>query len=148
MTTNGRKEAKDIVVGDVLIAMELPSEQNADWLNWTAEDLILNETNLRETTVHFVSSKQVDRVYLLNGDAYSETHYILTKKDNVSKFLRIDSIDDTYMVYSYEELGFVNIDSLDVVNYEETVYSINCEPYDNFFTENMLVYDTRDQSLK
>jgi len=21
------------------------------------------------------------------------------------------------------------------------VYSINCEPYDNFFTENMLVFD-------
>jgi intein/homing endonuclease len=48
------------------------------------------------------------------------------------------------MIFSYADLGFVNIQSLDIVDYQETVYSINCEPYDNFFTENMLVFDTRD----
>ena len=68
----------------------------------------------------------------------------MTQKNNVAKFIRVDEIDTTYKIYSYTDLGFVNIQSLDVVDYNETVYSINCEPYDNFFTENMLVFDTRD----
>ena len=49
------------------------------------------------------------------------------------------------MIYSYIEQDFINIVSLEVVPQQEMVYSINCEPYDNFFTENMLVFDTPDQ---
>ncbi len=128
--------------------MEIPADesiiQNNDWLNWSTENLTLNENNLKETTVVSVTSTQVDKIYVINGDAYSATHYVLTKKDNLSKFIRVDAIDDSYMIFSYADLGFVNIQSLDIVDYQETVYSINCEPYDNFFTENMLVFDTRD----
>jgi regulatory protein YycI of two-component signal transduction system YycFG len=149
MTINGRKDAKDIAVGDVLISMEINDEAvndpNFDWIAWSQEGLALNETNIRTTTVIGVSAYNTSQLYLLNGDLYSESHYILTKKDNVSKFIRVDQIDNSYMVYSYSELGFINIESLEVVEYEDTVYSINCEPYDNFFTENMLVFDARDQ---
>jgi len=148
MTINGRKDAKDLVVGDILIAMEIPSDSindaNFNWINWSQENVLLDETNLRETTIVSIQERDISTLHIVNGDAYSESHYVLTNKDNVTKFIRVSDLDETYMIYSYEDLAFVPIESLDVVEYEDKVYSINCEPYDNFFTENMLVFDTRD----
>jgi len=144
ITINGRKDAKDIVVGDVLVAMDLDTNNVSDWTTWSKEDLLLDETNLRETEVVSITSRPISTLYIINGDAYSGTHYILTKKDDVVKFIQTSEIDDSYFVYSFANLQFVPIEALDVIEYEDTVYSINCEPYDNFFTENMLVFDVRD----
>ena len=144
ITINGRKDAKDIVVGDVLVAMDLDTNNVSDWTTWSKEDLSLNETNLRETEVVSITSRPISTLYIINGDAYSGTHYILTKKDDVVKFIKTSEIDDSYFVYSFADLQFVPIEVFDIIEYEDTVYSINCEPYDNFFTENMLVFDVRD----
>ena len=148
MTINGRKDAKDLIVGDILVAMEITSENindpSFDWTQWYQENITLNEGNLRETEIISIQERDVSVLYVVNGDAYSESHYVLTKKDNISRFIRVSELDNTYMIYSYQDLDFIPIENLDVVEYEDKVYSINCEPYDNFFTENMLVFDTRD----
>ena len=148
MTINGRKDAKDLVVGDILVAMEISSENiddpSFDWTQWYQENITLNESNLRETEIVSIQERNASIIYIVNGDAYSESHYVLTKKDDVSRFIRVSELDNTYMIYSYQDLDFIPIQNLDVLDYEDKVYSINCEPYDNFFTENMLVFDTRD----
>jgi len=86
----------------------------------------------------------VTHAYVINGDVFSESHYILTKKDNSYKFIKASEIDDTYMVYKKDSEGFVDITEFEVLEYEDVVFSINCEPYDNFFTEHMLVFDMKD----
>jgi hypothetical protein len=141
------KPAQDIVVGDVLLAANIPANTDPstiDWTTWSTENLILNETNFVETTVVSVGSRPVTQAYLINGDLFSQSHYILTKKDGVSRFIKASDMDNSYLVYNRAEQGFVNITEFEVLDYEDTVFSINCEPYDNFFTQNMLVFDTKD----
>ena len=145
LTVNGRKPASELQVGDKLYAMNIPSEDVLDWTSWQSSDIVLNSDNIVETEVVSINVHQADKIYSINGDLYSGSHYILTKKDNVVKFTRADDIDSTYSVYSYAAHDFEEIISVEAIDYEETVYSINCEPYDNFFTDNMLVFDTKDQ---
>ena len=145
LTVNGRKPASELQVGDKLHAMNIPSENVLDWTSWQSSDIVLNSDNVVETEIVSINVHQADKIYSINGDLYSESHYILTKKDNIIKFTRADQIDSTYFVYSYAAHDFEAIISVEAIDYEETVYSINCEPYDNFFTDNMLVFDTKDQ---
>ena len=145
LTVNGRKPASELQVGDKLHAMNIPSENVLDWTSWQSSDIVLNSDNVVETEIVSINVHQADKIYSINGDLYSESHYILTKKDNIVKFTRADQIDSTYSVYSYAAHDFEAIISVEAIDYEETVYSINCEPYDNFFTDNMLVFDTKDQ---
>ena len=88
-----------------------------------------------------VTTNTTNQFYLINGDKYSNSHWILTEKDNIAKFIRVTELDTTFKVYSFAEQGFVNITDLEVLDIEDTIYSIHCEPYDNFFTDNMLVFD-------
>ncbi len=104
----------------------------------------MNEENFVETTVTSVTSRSVTTLILVNGDMFSTHHYILTKKDNVICFTNVSDLDLSYQIYNREEQGFINIVELETLPYEDTVFSINCEPYDNFFTENMLVFDHPD----
>ena len=145
LTLNGRKPASELQVGDKLYAMNIPSENVLDWTSWQSSDIVLNSDNVVETEIVSINVHQADKIYSINGDLYSESHYILTKKDNIIKFTRADQVDSTYSVYSYAAHDFEAILSVEAIDYEETVYSINCEPYDNFFTDNMLVFDTKDQ---
>jgi hypothetical protein len=147
LTTDGIKNAADLNVGDTLIAMNLGFQSNSteDWLAWTSSDLTLNASNIVETTVVGINSHPSSTTYLINGDLFSNSHNILIKRDGVASFKRVSDILMTDMVYSTTELGFVNIIELETIEHEETVYSINCEPYDNFFTSGMLVFDARDQ---
>ena len=102
---------------------------------------MFNETNFVTTTVISVTSRPVTTVVVINGDMFSTHHYILTKKDNVVRFVNCSELDHSYQIYNKEEQGFINIIDVDVLEYEDTVFSINCEPYDNFFTQHMLVFD-------
>ena len=147
-TPEGFKKAEDIVIGDTLLALDIPTgELNAETVeSWTASSPIINETNVVHTTVVGVTFRPVTTVIMINGDMFSTHHYILTKKDNVIRFINSSEIDTSYMVYNREEQGFVNVTEFEVLEYEDTVFSINCEPYDNFFTQNMLVFDRPDDA--
>ena len=61
-----------------------------------------------------------------------------------TKFSFTGDCDTTFQVFSYSEMQFVDITAFEVLDVEDTIYSIHCEPYDNFFTENMLVFDAFD----
>jgi hypothetical protein len=146
LTVDGRKPASELQVGDKLYGMNIPSENVLDWTSWQSSDIVLNSDNVVETEIVSINLHQTDKIYSINGDLYSGSHYVLTKKDDVVKFTRADEIDSTYFVYSYAAFDFEAIISVEAIDYEETVYSINCEPYDNFFTDNMLVFDSKDKT--
>jgi hypothetical protein len=73
---------------------------------------------------------------------FTPTHYILTKKDDVIKFTKVDEIDNTYQRYSYETNDFVDIEIVEDISVDQSNISIHCEPHDNFFTEQMLVLES------
>ena len=48
---------------------------------------------------------------------------------------------NTYEVYNFISQDWQPVVTVEELLYIDNVYSINTEPYDNFFTDNMLVLD-------
>jgi hypothetical protein len=58
--------------------------------------------------------------------------------------LSLWDIDTTYEIFSAETNDFKSIELVETVFMTLEKVSINCEPYDNFFTKKMLVFDRPD----
>jgi hypothetical protein len=143
-TADGTKLAKDVVVGDKLLALNISDGENLDWLNWTGTEELITSDKIVETTVVSVDLSSTSHFVYIDGDIFAKTHYILTKKDDVVKFTHVADIDTTYQIYSYEDAKFIDIEIVEEIEAEMQKVSINCEPYDNFFTDKMLVFDRAD----
>jgi hypothetical protein len=143
-TVDGTKLAKDVVVGDKLLALNISDGENLDWLNWTGTEELITSDKIVETTVVSVDLSSTSHFVYIDGDIFAKTHYILTKKDGVVKFTHVADIDTTYQIYSYEDAKFIDIEIVEEIEAEMQKVSINCEPYDNFFTDKMLVFDRAD----
>jgi hypothetical protein len=90
----------------------------------------------------------VDEVYVINGSKFSNTHFILIKRQengtDVIKFERVTDILDTDLLWSQSELNWVPINSIQVLSQRELVVCVNVEPYDVFFIEgDILVHDSQ-----
>lgn len=142
-TTNGLKPAKEIQVGDKLYALDLGKVDLQNWqINSTSWNY--NVENTVETTVVSINSRPETNYIVINGDIFTPNHFILVKKDNIIKFLSAEQIDNTFSIYSHELQDFILITHIEAIELSNiNLVSINCEPYNNFFTENMLVFDNR-----
>jgi hypothetical protein len=141
LTTNGYVEAKNLNVGDKVLAVDLG--ENNDWLSWsTTEDL--SNLPVVETTIVSLTPGVAQDFVFIDGDLFVNTHNILVKKDGVVKYLNVAQVDTTYQRYSYEQSGFVDILVVEKIDMEMEKISINCEPHDNFFTEKSLAFDRPD----
>jgi hypothetical protein len=114
--------------------------ENFDPATWYSEALSGN--GIVETTVVSVSSRVSAEAVSINGDIFSTSHWILTKKDGIVKFMNSTDIDTTYEVYNSATMDWSPVSSASVIAYIDRVYTINCEPYDMFFTNTALVYDS------
>jgi hypothetical protein len=139
LTINGRKNAADIEVGDVLVGLDFAGTENIDPNTWSTTNF--TDNGKVQTTVVSVNSRTTTHAYQINGDIYSETHWILCKKDDVVKFKLAKDLSIDYEIYSATDSTWAPVLDFEEIDFIDMVYSINCEPYDNFFTENMLVFD-------
>jgi hypothetical protein len=141
-TLDGLKPAGEIKVGDVLLGLNIPSDlDDAEWTSWISNPDNFT-ANVAETTVTSTLQNSSSEYVYIDGDLFTPTHYILTKKDNVIKYTKVDLIDNTYQRYSFEENDFVDIEVVEDISVEKSNISIHCEPHDNFFTEQMLVMES------
>jgi len=141
-TPDGLKSAGDVQVGDILLGLNIPSDlDDAEWTSWVSNPDNFT-ANITETTVTSIVQNSSSEYVYIDGDLFTPTHYILTKKDDVIKYTKVDLIDNTYQRYSFEENGFVDIEVVEDINVEKANISIHCEPHDNFFTEQMLVMES------
>ena len=115
-----------------------------NWQQWTSSDIDLTNDLIVETTVMSVIPGTANSFIYINGTMYTHGHYVLVKKDGVTQFLQTPYIDTTYEVYNYEQGAWIPIAGVENIEVQMDKISINCEPYDNFFTENMLVFDRPD----
>jgi len=116
----------------------LYTEQDA--INWSGEN---SQVDIVETEIVDLRRSISKFAVVINGDLFSDTHYILVKRDNTEKFIKALEVLNTDQVWSYENQSWVNIDMLEKVEVDHEVVSIDCEPYDMFFTEKMLTHDSR-----
>jgi len=142
----GTKSANQLVVGDTLLGLNIPNPANVDWTEWEVDSssLSLSADNVVETQIVSINNTAETQFIYINGDLFSKSHYILVQKGAVTKFIKASDIDTSYKIFSTESKSFVDITLVDTVDITLNKISINCEPYDNFFTSAMLVFDRQD----
>jgi hypothetical protein len=95
-----------------------------------------------ETTVVAISANIAMTTYVINGNKYTNTHWVLTKRDGIARFISANEIVETDLIYSPTFSDWQPIIELRVSEGPELVITINTEPYDVFFTDNSLVHDS------
>lgn len=146
-TPNGLVFANQLQVGDELLSVVLPGLSEDGWtpqdiIDWSVDNPMFDLSNTVTTTVVDIVESTTDKIIFINGDAFSGSHRILVKRDNVAKMMAAEDMLETDMIWSATDNQWITI-SIEVVESPHQIYSINCEPYDVFFTEQMLVHDTR-----
>ena len=145
-TPEGLVAAGSLKVGDVLISADIDGvpymsspEAYESIYNWTDSEPNIEYTT---TTIVMVHKKTGDTVVAVNGDIFSQYHYILVKRDGLARFIATADIITTDQIYSYASNSFEPITMLQMVPVSHEIVSIDCEPYDIFFTQEMLVHDS------
>lgn len=145
-TPDGLVAAGSLKVGDVLISANIEGvpymstpESYQSIYNWTESDPQIEYTT---TNVVMIHQKMGDTVVAINGDIFSQYHYILIKRDGLVRFIATADIVNTDQIYSYASNSFEPITMLQSVPVSHEIVSIDCEPYDIFFTQEMLVHDS------
>jgi len=145
LTTNGLTAAANIRVGDTLVSVELSGlPQNASFeemKSWSSDDLNFSLSETLTTTVTHVATSVVNVSVIVNGELYSGTHYMLTKRDGVIKMIPTRDLLVSDELWSADTNFWTPIDLLIIKEISHEIISINCEPYDMFFTDKFLVYD-------
>ena len=95
-----------------------------------------------ETTVVSISANIAMTTYVINGNKYTNTHWVLAKRDGVARFISANEIVETDLIYSPTFADWQPIIELRISEGPELVITINTEPYDVFFTDNSLVHDS------
>jgi hypothetical protein len=141
--------AHNLSIGDILYSadiegLDLTSGQSlANYLSgWSGNNPAI-DTNL-ETTIVGLSARIVDKVVVINGNKYSYSHYILVKRDEETKFVKVYEVLESDMIYSPLFDGWQPIIDFRILEGKELVISINTEPYDVFFTDNAIVHDSHE----
>ena len=142
---------ENILVGDQLISIDIEEieidGQTFDISSWSSETFT-NKGFVLTTVTDISAHKIIGPEIIINGDSFSQNHDILTKKNGVYSFKSAAEIDISYEIYDYDIQDWTPIDFIEIIeNSETTVYSIDCEPYDVFFTNNALVYNKKEFGL-
>ena len=144
------KDAVDVVVGDELKSVIIPglgdnftTTEVEQWIG-TSSLSALEPTATTVTSITVYTSP----IYVnINGDGFSGSHLLLTKRNNEVKMRYTVDILDTDLVWGSESNSWESITSFEKIVYDNTVISINCEPYDMFFTEKALTHDGNQDSF-
>jgi PKD repeat protein len=148
LTPTGYKEVSTVAVGDKLVSLNIEELEDgmtdAQMLAWQSE----NFTNLGtvETEITSVVERTlVTDLYQINSDWFTSSHDVLVRKDGIYRFLPARDVDDTYEIFRHSDQTWHLIESVNSITGEEqTIYTIETEPYNVFFTQDALVFDRRD----
>jgi hypothetical protein len=145
-TLNGLIPAWYLKVGDKLLSADIESfpydnllATDMELVEWTAQN---PHINLVETEIVNIRTRTAKWAIIVDSDMFSDTHYILVKRNNVTKFVKAIDLESTDLIWSNSDQNWVVIGLLQKIQVDHEVVSIDCEPYDIFFTERMLTHDS------
>ena len=142
-TPGGLVPAGSLNIGDTLISANItgfPNDPTIEFgTNWTDQN---PEITLEETQIVYLHTRISQDAVAINDDLFSDGHQVLIKRDGVAKFVMALDVTDTDYIYNYSTLSWDLVYMAVVISAPHEVISIGCEPYDMFFTQNMLVHDT------
>jgi hypothetical protein len=140
--------AGSVEVGDVLLSADiegfpyeaLPGSTLAA-INWSDKNPTFTTV---ETTVTSITRRTAARGVVINNDLFSDTHYVLVRKGAKALFVLSTAVSISDKVYNYQTSSWEDIKYLKTGDIPHEVVSIDCEPYDVFYTEHLLVHDSVD----
>jgi hypothetical protein len=145
-TRDGLVAAHDLEVGDKLLSADIATfpydnllATNIDLIEWTAQN---PHINLVETEIVGLRTRVSQWAIIVDSDIFSDSHYILVNRNEVTKFVKAIDLESTDLIWSNTYHNWVSIGVLKKVDVAHEVVSIDCEPYDIFFTERMLTHDS------
>jgi hypothetical protein len=145
-TRDGLVAAHDLKVGDKLLSADIATfpydnllATNIDLIQWTAQN---PHINLVETEIVSLRTRISKWAIIVDSDIFSDSHYILVNRNDVTKFVKAIDLEPTDLIWSTIYHNWVSIGVLKKVDVDHEVVSIDCEPYDIFFTERMLTHDS------
>jgi hypothetical protein len=145
-TRDGLVAAHDLKVGDKLLSADIATfpydnllATNIELIQWTAQN---PHINLVETEIVGLRTRTSNWAIIVDSDIFSDSHYILVNRDDVTKFVKAIDLERTDLIWSNTYHNWVRIGVLKKVDVAHEVVSIDCEPYDIFFTERMLTHDS------
>jgi hypothetical protein len=145
-TRDGLVPAFDLKVGDKLLSADIESfpydnllSTNMDLIEWTAQN---PHINLVETEIVSLRNRISKWAVIVDSDIFSDSHYILVNRNDVTKFVKAIELERTDLIWSNIHHNWLSIGVLKKVDVNHEVVSIDCEPYDIFFTERMLTHDS------
>lgn len=145
LTPGGYVQASSLKVGDELVSTEIPglgiNFTKEDVYNWSASPEGLNIVPDKVTTITHLGSSQASQSVSVNGDIYSGSHTMLVKRDGIAKMVNSSDLLDSDHLWSTDINNWTPITELIISEIPHEVISVNCEPYDMFYTDHFLVYD-------
>lgn len=145
-TKDGLVPAYDLKVGDKLLSADIETfpydnllTSNMDLLEWVAQN---PHINLVETEIVNIRKRVAEWAVIVDGEAFSDTHYILVNRNDNAQFVKSMDLEPNDLIWSHTYHSWVRIGRLVKVDVRHEVVSIDCEPYDIFFTERMLTHDS------
>lgn len=150
-TPNGLKPAKEIQVGDIVLAVDLSeiptagSEGDFNYINFSSESLTGN--GLVEVNVVGITPSTKYSNIAFNGDStkkYSSTQPFFIKRGSSYQVIISAEIEEgDYLIQVAEDgsLSEILVTSVDVEMVECEVYQFNCEPQDWFIAGDYLVHN-------
>jgi len=146
-TTDGLVKAGDLRVGDTLLSANIEGFPYEHEEGATQAALIWSDTDPNiipeVTTIAALYKTQSAYAVVINRDVFSQYHYILIKRNGVAKFeISVNISPETDFIYSYENSNWEPITLYEIVAAPHDIVSINCEPFDMFYTERMLTHDS------
>jgi hypothetical protein len=145
-TKDGLVAAHDLKVGDKILSADVESfpydnlaSTDIELINWTSETPYVN---LVETEIVNLRYRTAKWAVIVDSDIFSDTHYIMVKRGDVVSFVKALDLEHTDLIWSYVDRNWISISVLEKVDVNHEVVSIDCEPYDIFFTERMLTHDS------
>ena len=145
LTTNGYTQASNLKVGDELVSTEVPglgiNFTKQQVINWTGNPEDLQMIPDKVTTIVNIASSQAQESVSVNGEFYSGSHGMVVKRDGIARIIVTRDLLDTDELWSADTNTWTPITELIISNIAHEVISINCEPYDMFYTDHFLVYD-------
>ena len=145
-TRDGLVAAHDLKVGDKLLSADIATfpydnllATNIDLIQWTAQN---PHINLVETEIVGLRTRISKWAIIVDSDIFSDSHYILVNRNDITKFVKAIDLESTDLIWSNTYHNWVPIGVLKKVDVDHEVVSIDCEPYDIFFTERMLTHDS------
>lgn len=148
LTIEGYVPVENVLVGDQLISIDIEEIETDgsvfDIESWNSETFT-NKGFVLTTVTDISAYKIIGPEIIINGDSFSDNHNILTRKYGVYAFMPAAEINNSYEIYDYDIQDWTQVHSIEIIeNSDTTVYSIDCEPYDVFFTNNALVYNKKE----